>query len=302
MNPTERLKGLGAFVYTARCGSFAAAAEQLNLTSSAVGKSVARLEQRLDTRLFERTTRQLKLTDAGQAFFATCTRVLNDLAEAQAVLASHAHTPMGRLRIDLPASFGRLIVMPVLIAFFQRHAHLRPHITFTDRFVDLVDEGVDVAVRIGGVGDLPHAIGYRYLGTERLIFCAAPSYLKTRGMPQSVEKLGEHDCVVYGKSDGAGARWSLPADGGRTEPLEVAHHMMVSDSEAQVAALEAGAGVAQMATWLVNKSIAHGKLVHILPEVAVDGLPLHITWPKNKQLTPKIDLLLQTFAEQLSIH
>ncbi|HEY0208608.1 LysR family transcriptional regulator [Acerihabitans sp.] len=301
MNPSERLKGLGAFVYTARHGSFAAAAEQLNLTSSAVGKSVARLEQRLETRLFDRTTRRLTLTDAGQAFFATCTRVLSDLAEAQAVLASHAHTPMGRLRIDLPASFGRLIVMPVLIAFFKRHTHLRPHITFTDRFVDLVDEGVDVAVRIGGVGDLPPTIGSRYLGTERLIFCAAPSYLKARGAPLTLEALGEHDCVVYGKSDGAGARWLLPAQGGRAKTLEVAHHMMVSDSEAQVAALEAGAGMAQMATWLVSKSLGEGKLVPVLPEVSVDGLPLHITWPKNKQLTPKIDLLLQTFAAQLHI-
>ncbi|WP_410013496.1 LysR substrate-binding domain-containing protein [Sodalis sp. C49] len=301
MHPTERLKGLSAFVYTARYGSFAAAAEQLNLTSSAVGKSVARLEQRLDTRLFERTTRRLVLTDAGQAFFATCTRVLNDLADAQAVLASHAHTPMGRLRIDLPASFGRLIVMPILIAFFRRHTHLRPHITFTDRFVDLVDEGVDVAVRIGGVGDLPPAIGSRYLGTERLIFCAAPAYLKSRGVPLTVKALSDHDCVVYGKSDGAGARWLLPAEGGRTRGLEIAHHMMVSDSEAQVAALEAGAGLAQIATWLVSKSLDEGKLVPVLPEAVVDGLPLHITWPKNKQLTPKIDLLLRTFAGQLRI-
>ncbi|NDL63705.1 LysR family transcriptional regulator [Acerihabitans arboris] len=301
MIPTERLKGLTAFVYAARHGSFASAAEQLNLTSSAVGKSVARLEQRLDTRLFERTTRRLRLTDAGQAFYETCTRVLNDLAEAQAVLASHAHTPMGRLRIDLPASFGRMIVMPVLIEFCRRHANLRPHITFTDRFVDLADEGVDVAVRIGGIGDLPPTVGHRYLGTERLVFCAAPSYLAKRGVPLSADQLGEYDCVVYGKGDGAGARWSLPADGERAEPLAVAHHMMLGDSEAQVAALEAGAGIAQMATWLVNDSLNRGTLVRILPEVSVDGLPLHIIWPKNKQLTPKIDLLLQTFAEQLRI-
>jgi len=288
-------------VYTARNGSFAAAATQLNLTPSAIGKSVARLEQRLGARLFERTTRHLALTDAGQAYYETCIRVLNDLADAQAVLASHAQTPMGRLRIDLPASFGRLIVMPLLIAFSQRHPYLRPHITFTDRFVDLVEEGVDVAVRIGGVSHLPPAIGSRYLGTEQLIFCAAPAYLSRRGEPLGVDQLAEHDCVVYGKNDGAASPWAVTLPDGRREPVAVAFRMVVGDSEAQVAALEAGAGIAQMATWLVKDSLRAGRLQPILTDRVADGLPLHLLWPTSRRLTPKIDLLLQTLSEQLSI-
>ncbi len=301
MNPTERLKGLTPFVTAARSGSFAAAAGELNLTSSAIGKSVARLEQRLGTRLFERTTRRLKLTDAGQAFYETCTRVLNDLADAEAVLASHTQTPMGRLRIDLPASFGRLVVMPVLIDFCQRHPYLRPHITFTDRFVDLIDEGVDVAVRIGGVNNLPAAIGYHYLGTERLIFCAAPSYLARRGAPTAIDRLSEHDCVVYGKSNGVAGQWSVSTGEGYSGPIAVPHRMMFSDSEAQVAAIEAGAGIAQIATWLVNNSLRSGKLAHILTEQSADGLPLYLLWPKARRLTPKIDLLLQDLTERLTI-
>ena len=301
MNPNERLKDLTPFVYTARNGSFAAAATQLNLTPSAIGKSVARLEQRLGARLFERTTRHLALTDAGQAYYETCIRVLNDLADAQAVLASHAQTPMGRLRIDLPASFGRLIVMPLLIAFSQRHPYLRPHITFTDRFVDLVEEGVDVAVRIGGVSHLPPAIGSRYLGTEQLIFCAAPAYLSRRGEPLGVDQLAEHDCVVYGKNDGAASPWAVTLPDGRREPVAVAFRMVVGDSEAQVAALEAGAGIAQMATWLVKDSLRAGRLQPILTDRVADGLPLHLLWPTSRRLTPKIDLLLQTLSEQLSI-
>jgi len=301
MNPNERLKDLTPFVYAARNGSFAAAATQLNLTPSAIGKSVARLEQRLGARLFERTTRHLALTDAGQAYYETCIRVLNDLADAQAVLASHAQTPMGRLRIDLPASFGRLIVMPLLIAFSQRHPYLRPHITFTDRFVDLVEEGVDVAVRIGGVSHLPPAIGSRYLGTEQLIFCAAPAYLSRRGEPLGVDQLAEHDCVVYGKNDGAASPWAVTLPDGRREPVAVAFRMVVGDSEAQVAALEAGAGIAQMATWLVKDSLRAGRLQPILTDRVADGLPLHLLWPTSRRLTPKIDLLLQTLSEQLSI-
>ncbi len=301
MNPNERLKDLTPFVYAARNGSFAAAATQLNLTPSAIGKRVARLEQRLGTRLFERTTRHLALTDAGQAYYETCIRVLDDLADAQAVLASHTQTPMGRLRIDLPASFGRLVVMPLLIAFSQRHPYLRPHVTFTDRFVDLLEEGVDVAVRIGGVTHRPPAIGSRYLGTEQLIFCAAPSYLARQGEPVSVDRLGEHDCVVYGKHDGAVSPWSATSREGRREPVAVPYRMVLGDSEAQVAALEAGAGIAQMATWLVKDSLRTGRLQHILTGEVADGLPLHLVWPTSRRLTPKIDLLLQALAEQLSI-
>ncbi len=296
----ERLTGIAPFVYAADCGSFVAASEKLNLTGSAVSKSVARLEQRLGVRLFERTTRQLKLTDAGQAFYETCNRVLNDLAEAESVLAAQKTTPAGRLRIDLPASFGRLKVMPVLNDFCQRHPYLRPYITFTDRLVDLAEEGIDVAVRIGGINELPPAIGHRYLGCERLIFCAAPAYLARRGVPATLADLAEHDSIVYGNANGAMKSWSLPPEQGTKSPM-TGYRMMVSDGEAQLAALQAGLGVAQIATWLVKESLENGTLVQVLKAVSLDGLSLHLVWPKNKQLLPKVDALLQTLTASLAI-
>ncbi|MBN8167576.1 LysR family transcriptional regulator, partial [Burkholderia multivorans] len=139
----------------------------------AVSKSVARLERRLGVVLFERTTRRLVLTDAGRAFYETCTRILAELAEAEAVLAAQQREPVGTVRIALPASFGRLCVVPVLVRFSEQYPDVRPHLLFTDRFVDLAEEGIDLAVRIGGPPGLPPSLGRRFLGRERLIFCAA---------------------------------------------------------------------------------------------------------------------------------
>ncbi|RYH35315.1 MAG: LysR family transcriptional regulator, partial [Alcaligenaceae bacterium] len=169
MNSSERLKGIDVFVAVVTAGSFTAAAERLNLTASAVGKSIARLEARLGTRLFERTTRKLELTDAGTAFHRVCVRVLEDIEAAERVLAADGIELSGRLRVDLPTTFGRRKVMGLLMAFATEHPALESHISFTDRFVDVVDEGIDLAVRIGGVDAWPANLGHRFLGKERLI-------------------------------------------------------------------------------------------------------------------------------------
>jgi DNA-binding transcriptional LysR family regulator len=299
--PMEGLKGITPFVYAADAGSFVAAAERLNLTSSAISKSVARLEARLGVMLFTRTTRRLALTDAGRAYYETCMRVLTDLAEAEAVLAEEKLDLTGRLRIDLPASFGRLIVMPVLLRFCEQFPNLRPHITFTDRFVDLIDEGIDVAVRIGGASEWPPAVAHRYVGHERLIFCAAPSYLERKGTPTSMADLGEHDSIAYGRPNGAVGSWSFVTEDDTIERRMLTHRMVVGDSESQLAAVLRGLGVAQLATWLAHDALQSGDLVEVLGNYATDGLPLYVIWPSARQLTPKVDALLRFLRENLSL-
>ncbi|MGM3275958.1 LysR family transcriptional regulator [Ralstonia sp. 24A2] len=301
MMSSERLKGIETFVTTADAGSFTAAAEQLHLTSSAVSKSVARLEERLGTRLFERTTRRLALTDAGAAFYRTCVRILSDLDEAEAVLAVQRSEPLGRLRLDAPATFGRLRVWPLLLRFAQQHAHVRLDVSFTDRFVDLLDEGIDVTVRIGGPDHWPASVGHRYLGRERLIFCAAPDYLARNGTPVSPAELSRHDLVLYGKSDGATSPWLIAHDAGTIERRTMEGRITVGNGEAQVAAVKAGCGIAQLATWLVCDDIARGDLVQILPELATDGLPLNLAWPVGRQLLPKVDAVLELLAAELQV-
>jgi DNA-binding transcriptional LysR family regulator len=302
MHSAERLKGIDVFVATVAAGSFTAAADRLNLTGSAVGKSVARLEARLNTRLFERTTRRLELTDAGAAFHRICVRVLEELDSAERVLAADAAEPSGRLRVDLPATFGRRKVMALLVALVNKHPRLQTHVSFTDRFVDVVDDGIDIAVRIGGADTWPANVGHRFLGKERLIFCASPGYLQRKGTPQTLPDLFGHDTVTYGRADGTSSPWLIASGHGPTERRSVESRVVVGHGEAQLDAVVAGLGVAQLATWLAEDELRAGRLVPVLPGLEVDGLPLHIVWPLSKQLLPKVDAVLNHLSAHLRVN
>lgn len=301
---SDHLKGIAPFLATADAGSFTKAAERLHLTSSAVSKSVARLEERLGVTLFERSTRKLKLSSAGQAYYATCKRVLQELSDAEGVLAEQEGELAGAVRIGVPASYGRMRVMPVLIALCEKYPRLQPSISFSDRFVDLFEERIDIAVRIGAPGHWPAALGQLHLGEERLIFCAAPSYLARRGTPQHIAQLEQHDCIAYGRDDGTAAPWLFAKVAENEEGVErraVTPRLIVGDAEAQTAAVLAGLGIAQQATWLVQEHLAAGAIVEVLPAFATPGLPLYLAWPLARQLTTKTGTLLQELKQRLSI-
>jgi DNA-binding transcriptional LysR family regulator len=300
MLASDHLKDIAYFVQAADAGSFTVAATRLQLSSSAVSKSVARLEGRLGVRLFERSTRSLALTDAGRKYYETCQRVLMELGETEAELAQ-ASEPAGRLLIGLPATFGRMRVMPVLLRFCAQYPNLRPQVTFTDRFVDVQEEGLDLAVRIGGPAHWPASLGHIHLDDERLIFCATPAYLARRGTPRTIADLGRHDCIVYGRPDGSASPWLFASAGGRTERRTMTHRIMAGDGEAQMTAVLADMGVAQLATWLVRDHLASGAVVEVMAERAIDGLPLHVVWPLARPMAPKVAALLDQLKEQLKI-
>ena len=301
MFSSERLKGIDVFVCVADLGSFKAAAERLSLTGSAVSKSIARLEARLHTRLFERTTRRVALTEAGAAFYRTCTGVLAELEEAELALTTPDAEPRGRVRIDLPAAFGRLHGLPAILACVREHALLLPHITFSDRFVDPVEAGIDLFVRIGGPEVWPDAVGHQYLGSQRVVLCAAPTYLARHGEPQSERELVQHHCIVYGLNDGGVGPWHFPAERpGHTERRIMPARMAVGDAEGQVSAVLAGHGIAQLPTWLIRRQLHDGSLVQVLAPLATDGLPIHLAWLKSRQAQPKVATLLAHLAQCLS--
>ena len=300
MFPTERLKGIEAFVFAAQTGSFTAAARKLNLTNSAIGKSVGRLEMRLGRKLFERTTRRLTLTDAGSAFLSICTRVLGDLADAEAVLSAEENEPAGRLRINVPVAFGHMHVVPLVLKLAERYPGLRLDVSFTDRLIDIVEENVDIAIRISSTNTWPDSLGRRLLGTERLIFCASPEFLDRRGRPATLVELTECDAVLYGRADGTTTPWQLIDDTPGTESRTMAGRMVMGSAEAQVAAVKAGFGIAQLATWLIRDELARGKLVEILPELAAEGLRLNIVWQRSRQLSPKLDAAIGLLSEELA--
>lgn len=301
MFSSERLKGIDVFVAVAERGSFVAAAERLNLTSSAVSKSIARLEARLATRLFERTTRRLALTDTGTLFYQTCLRVLADLEEVETSIGAEYAQPVGRVRIDLPASFGRRHALPAILDFAARHDLLVPHISLSDHFVDLVEERVDIVVRIGGTNVWPTAVGHHYLGSERLIFCAAPAYLARKGVPQTDGDLDQHDRVVYARTDGTVNSWLFGGiERGAMEQRFMPGRIAVGDGEGQVAAVLAGYGITQLPTWLVKRELEEGTLLEVLPHLATEGLPMNLVWLKSRQHLPKVKLLLEALAASLT--
>ena len=298
---SERLKGIDVFVCVADAGSFAAAAQRLHLSASAVSKALARLEARLGSRLFDRTTRRLALTDAGTAFYRTCTAVLADLADAESALDAENAEPRGRVRIDLPAAFGRLHALPVILRFVERHPLLAPHISFSDRFVDPVEQGIDILVRIGGSDVWPAALGHRFLGPERLIFCAAPDYLRRHGEPRIDADLERHACIVYGRSDGLVNPWHFSgAQAGDTERRVLPGRMAIGDAEGQAMAVAGGGGIAQLPTWLVRGQLAQGTLVQVLPQCATDGLPMNLVWSRRREGLPKVRALLEALGAALT--
>lgn len=301
MFSSERLKGIDVFVSVAERGSFVAAAERLNLTSSAVSKSIARLEARLHTRLFERTTRRLALTDAGTLFYQTCLRVLADLEEVETSIGAEYAEPVGRVRIDLPASFGRRHALPAILDFAAQHDLLVPHVSLSDHFVDLVEERVDIVVRIGGTNVWPLAVGHHYLGSERLIFCASPAYLARKGVPQTDDDLDQHDRVVYARTDGTVNSWLFGGiERGAMEQRFMPGRIAVGDGEGQVAAVLAGYGITQLPTWLVKRELEAGALTEVLPHLATEGLPMNLVWLKSRQHLPKVKLVLEALAASLT--
>jgi DNA-binding transcriptional LysR family regulator len=308
MISTERLKGVEVFVAVAKAGSFTRAADKLHLTSSAVGKTVARLEARLGVRLFERSTRSLALTDGGTRFLASCTRVLSELEEAEHALRDEGDVLEGRVRIDLPVTYGRLVVLPVLIPFFQRHPRIQPVLSMTDRYVDLNDEGIDVGVRVGSPAGSPAAwppaLGHRYLGQEQKVFCAAPAYLAAHPAPASVAALHEHAAIMYGKADGTVSPWLLRRGHAVIEQPGVsaqfvAAQFVAGNAEAQLELTLAGLGIAQLPTWLVGKHLEAGSLVTVLPAQATPGLPIHVVWPQAKAAVPRVRQVVAALTDAL---
>ena len=300
MPVAEHLKDIDFFVNVANAGSFIAAAERMNLTSSAVSKGVARLEKRLQVRLFERTTRRLLLSDSGAAYYRTCSRVLAEIAEAEMALHDELNEPCGPLRVDLPASFGRLHALPAVLDFARRHPRLQPHITLSDRFVDMLEDAIDVIVRIGGPQVWPAGVEHRYLGSQRTVFCAAPSYLAEHGTPRDERDLQALGCVLYACADGSTPPLHFASGRqGATQLKSISGRLAIGDAEGQAIAIMAGHGIAQLPTWLVQRQLDQGSLVEVLPEFASEGLPIHLAWRRNRRHLPKVSALVEALSAQL---
>ncbi|MBN3788253.1 LysR family transcriptional regulator [Burkholderia sp. Ac-20353] len=298
---TDKLDGVTTFVQVVESGSFALAAERLDMTRSAVGKAIARLEKRLGARLLQRTTRSQSLTDDGHAYYDRCVRALAELEAAEADLDCGRHEPRGRLRVSVPLAFGHHCVTPVLLDLAHAYPHLRIDVAISDRFVDLVDEGFDLAVRIGKLPDST-SLAARRLGTQHGSLGAAPSYLARFGTPATLDALKDHRTIAYSRA-GVPHPWDLRAPDGTPTRIDLQHQLSFDDVQAIAAAAVSGFGIAWLPSWLLAHHVRRGELAVVMDRCFVETGDIHAVWPQTRYLPRKtrctIDALVQAIPPMI---
>lgn len=290
------LQDISAFVAVAQTGSFTRAAERLGSNKSNVGKAVQRLEKHLATRLFQRTTRAVRLTEDGELYLSAALSALEHLRDAEQSLATHRSEPAGRVRVDMPAGFGRL-VLPTLGRLRARYPKVIVEIAMADRMSDPTADGWDIVVRIGHLP--PNSdMTVRKICDLSLSLYAAPSYLASRGAIASIDDLHDVDAVLFRSYTGQLRGWTLQDNGVRRELLPVPA-MIMPDGHALVEAAVLGFGVAQMVDLFVQPFVADGRLVRLLPGTEVAAPPAHALIPVGHKMTAKTRVVLDHVVETL---
>jgi len=269
---TPRFDGVELFLQIVESGNLTEAAERLNLTRSAVGKGLARLEARLGTCLLQRSTRRQRLTEDGQAYYEHCLRALAELEAAESVLESGRQQPRGRLRVSVPLAFGHHYVAPALWALLDRYPELEIDICFSDRMIDLVQEGFDMAVRIGPLPDTDR-LSARRLGQQAMGLAASPAYLQRKGAIGSIEDLAAHRGIAYRSNTAQRSRLASP--------------LIVDDLQAVADAAIAGVGLAWLPSWLIAHYALRGQLQAVLPSYREQPAPIHVIWPTAAHMPAK---------------
>jgi len=294
---TDTLKDIPVFVAAVEAGSFAQAAIRLHLSRSAVGKSIARLEERLGVRLFQRTTRSQSLTDNGALFYERCLRALEEIRGAESLLETGKQQVSGRLRVAMPVLFGRQCVAPLLIELAQEHPGLELEMSFSDRVVDLVEEGFDMAVRNGTLQDSSMLVA-RKLGEHRMVLCAAPDYLQNKGQPQSVADLPHHTAINYLRA-GRVLPWQLMNNEGTSHTFTPRSSLNMDDLQAICDAALAGHGIAWLPCWMAIKEIHQGKLVPLLKQAPDVHFDVHAVWQQTPHLPLRVRIAMNMLVKRL---
>jgi DNA-binding transcriptional LysR family regulator len=291
----DHMSGMIIFTRAAETLSFAEAGRQLGLSASAIGKAVARLEARLGVRLFHRSTRSVRLTPEGELFLARCQRIINEIEEAESELAISREKPAGRLRVSIPL-VGTLL-MPVLSAFMRTYPDVQLDIDFSDRMVDVIEDGFDVVLRTGEAVD--SQLTMRTLGHYTHVIIASPAYLAQRGTPAVPEDLSSHACLQHRfPRTGRLRRWSFVRDGARFE-VELPSTAIASAVEPLIALAEQGLGFTSVPDFAVRTQLADGALVTVLPEFCADHIPFRALWPSGRMTPPKVRVFVDFLHQHL---
>ena len=293
----DRLRAFEVFVTVVNRGSFARAADALDTSPANVTRYVNELEAHLGTRLLNRTSRKLSLTEGGETLYARCRTILEDVAETEGLVSTTSIEPRGRLRINAPVTFGILHLAPLWPQFMQKYPDVELEIALIDRVVDIVEEGFDLAIRISRAGTADHAA--RKLATSRNILCASPDYLGRWEHPQTPADLARHHCIGYSYS-ATGDEWQLIDSNGKTHAVEVNCHMRTNNGDTARAAALAGQGVIWQPTFMIGDDLRAGRLVRVLPEFRLPDIDVLALYPSRRHVSAKvraaIDFLVDAFA------
>jgi DNA-binding transcriptional LysR family regulator len=286
------------FVDVVVAGSFSEAARRRGLAASSVARSIGALEDGLGVRLLNRSTRKLSLTEAGRLYHERSRRILAEVEDARLSVSQLEAAPRGTLRLNLPVVFGRLHVAPALPDFLRRHPALQIELNMTDAFIDLVEEGVDLAVRVGELED--SSLIARRLAPNRRVICASPGYLQRAGVPKAPGDLRAHNCLIY-KRQASRAVWRLRNQAGTVE-VEVGGTLRANNADALHAAALGGLGLAILPTWMVGPDIQRGALEMVFADYEVSpgalDTSIYAVFPYNRHLSPKVRALVDFFVER----
>jgi DNA-binding transcriptional LysR family regulator len=291
----ESLTGLIAFARTASLGSYTAAARSLGVSPSAVSKSVQRLEEQLKVRLFMRTTRSLTLTPEGRDLQERTLRLLQEVEQIEQAAAVARAEPAGLMRITAPLPIGTHIVAPALPRFRERYPKVSIDLRMGDRYTDLIEEGIDVALRVGALGD--SRLISRTLAPHRLCAFASPAYLARRSMPRTIDDLPGHECVNFRyQSSGQTLRWPFQS-GERMEEITPEAGITIDATDGMLAALAAGGGIGVAPTYAAAHYVAEGMLVPVLPDLAVERFAITAVWPESRRGSPNVKAFIEFLIE-----
>lgn len=293
----DRFRAINAFVRIIETGSLAAAARRMVVSVSALSRLLAELESHLGTRLVHRTTRRLALTETGRAFYERAVQLMADVAEAEEAVSSASVVPRGTLRLTASAAFGTGYLASAIADFRQRYRELRFDVELSERAVDLVEEGLDLAIRIGNIGS--QTLIARRIADTRLVCCAAPAYLERHPPPKTPADLAEHECLIYEYAAG-GAQWTFTDAAGDAHTVRIAGPARASNGAMLAALAISAAGIACEPDFIVARAVRSGRLVQLLPGYTPPSIGIYATYASRRHLSAKVrtfvDFLIARFA------
>jgi DNA-binding transcriptional LysR family regulator len=294
----DRIDAMQAFVTVADLKGFAPAARKLKVSPSAVTRLIAALEDRLGARLLQRTTRQVALTDAGARYLERARRILADVEEAERAAEGERTRPSGRLVVSAPVGFGRLHVSPVMSAYLKRYPDVSGELRLEDRMVNLVEDGIDLAVRIGELAD--STLVARQVGAMRRVVVASPAYLKARGEPARPAEIAAHDIIQFGAAAGL-SDWRFVEQAGELR-ISVAPRLLTNSADAAIQYAEADGGLTRVMAYQAADAVKRGRLKIVLRPFELPPLPVQIVYPTSRLLSAKVRTFVDLVVESSDWH